>query len=699
MNHDSPIAITGAGLITALGASVDETWRAILAGRSGLGPMSALEQRPVPDKGGGQAVDLPHETALPRAAAYLRAAIAQAVEASKLPRSMRCGVVVGTTLHGMRAGGDYIRSGDPALLRDFLGGAVLSRALEGMGVQGPQLTTCAACASGLNSLVLGAMLLRAGLVDAVIAGGYDPVSEYSYAGFDSLRLIAEGRPRPFAVGRDGMKVAEGYGVLVLERADDAAVRGAEPLGFMAGSGETADAFHLTQPHPEGLGAADAIRRALTEAGLSPADIDLITAHATATPNNDAAEYAALASVFGEGLAETPAVAFKSHLGHTLGAAGAVELILTLRAMRDGVVPPTAGDDAIDPAFTHLRLIRGDGEPGAIKSATGVSLGFGGSNTAVVVRDSAPMRRHAAPPSETGDDRRPVITGIGLVLPGAVGVDAFAAFLASDPPEPAADTGPIAESAYAHLINARRARRMSEYAKLSLAATASALAHAGAADDASLLAGAAAILGTTHGSSPFCEQYYTQLVREGINAANPVLFAEGVPNAAAAHLSMTFGIRGGCQTIIGTPSAGLDALAIAALRIGQGRADCVVVSAAEEYSTVVNSAYGACGRYGGPGGFVTGSAAATLIVESRAAAIRRGAVILAELGDPAWDGDHREAASVCPGMPEFFSVTPLVAAAASVLQRRGETTRITAGGGGAAISVTAVRTAASRTLVH
>src|SRR5690606_34977483 len=160
--------------------------------------------------------------------------------------------------HGMRAGGRFLRTGDPTPLSDFLAGDVLQRAVGDRPLEGDALTTCSACSSSLGAVALAVTLLETGQLDLVVAGGYDTVSEYAYGGFNSLRLVAEGPLRPFAKNRQGMKLGEGYGLVVLERADAAARRGAKPLAQVLGFGESADAHHLTQPHPQGEGAAAAM---------------------------------------------------------------------------------------------------------------------------------------------------------------------------------------------------------------------------------------------------------------------------------------------------------------------------------------------------------------------------------------------------------------------------------------------------------
>jgi 3-oxoacyl-[acyl-carrier-protein] synthase II len=421
-------------------------------------------------------------------------------------------------------------------------------------------------------------------------------------------------------------------------------------------------------------------------------------------------------------------------------------------------------------FPGLNLSTCEAKPAAIRATLNTSLGFGGANTCVVLGPppSLPLppgegrgegvrrvetrvfpsregqqtswyttRPHPNPlPGGEGTGRRDVrITGIGVVLPGAVGNDAFLARLNDRETRVTRDTGPIPESDIAPLLNARRVRRMSDYVKLSLAATALAFADAGIADVPAFAESCAAVLGSTHGSANYSRDYYGQIVAGGIPAANPMLFAEGVPNAAAAHLSLMMSLKGACQTIIGSRTAGLDALRLAFERIAQGQWDRAVVSAGEEFCETVNAAYGHCGLYAGadPGspfaegparGFAAGCGAVTLILESRASLERRGGPaaarargrivaaataapreggevdaadrVLRDLGDPAlvigsangtWV-DRVEAAAVkrsgrraggdvklsSPGdrFAETFSVTPLLGVAAALLGgRRGD----------------------------
>lgn len=622
--------ISGAGLATSLGVGREAAWSALRGGAVGLGPYTQIEDPAQAERGGGEVAPTadvypnqsdPDE---PREPAFLRFAINEALRHAGLdPENQtdwpvapeRCGIMLGTTLHGMTAAGRMVRSGSAAPLRDFLAPAVVARATTHLRLEGFHATTCSACSSGLGSVLLAATLLRNHELDLVIAGGYDPISEYAYAGFNSLRLVDERPPRPFARDRAGMKVSEGYGIMVIERAADAnkrKKRGQTPFLWLRGGGESADAHHLTQPMHDGSGAARAIRGALEEAGTLPG-VDLVVAHATGTPDNDAAEVAALSSTLGDAMADTPVVGLKSRLGHTLGAAGAAELIFAGLAIRDQVLPTTATTTPGDIDFEDFQLSSGESRPAELHTSINTSLGFGGANTCVIVSDTPAESKNEPPPP-----REVWVTGIGVVAPGSIGNEAFARHVAEGKP---AIPGPIAEDDYLHLLNARRVRRLSDYVKLTLAAATLAFEDAQVAEDQreEFTAGCAGLLGTMHGSTHYSYDYYRGIVDDGLATANPMLFAEGVPNAGAAHLSMSLKLRGACQSIIGSRTAGLDALRLAALRVADGTLDRAVVCAGEEHDELVDRCYAELGLP-----MTTCAAAVTLVLESRPSAEARGA---------------------------------------------------------------------------
>lgn len=676
MSSHEDILITGAGLATSLGLSRQATFAAMLQGRCGIGPAPAMEATFAPDPGSGQAPDLPEDFSpgLPREVRYLRHALHQALQEAGMIDALpcpptRCGLMLATTLHGMRAGGQFLRSFDPSVLRHLPAGQTVRSSVAHLPVLeqlGFMATTCNACASGLSAIALGMMMLRSHEYDVVIAGGYDTLSEYALAGFGSLRLIAPDKQKPFARDRAGLKLGEGYGVVVLQRAGD--VNGArQPLARLAGAGEASDAHHLSKPCPQGTGSVQAMRSAIHHAGLSPRDIDLIIAHATATPDNDVAEYTALSAVFGEKLSRVAVAAFKSHLGHTLGGAGAAELILTCQALQEKRIPPTAHVQADDVAFPGLNLVTDSPRPLDPQAILCLSAGFGGANTALVL---TPARQASAPsPVVHGSTKkeRAVITGLGIVTPGMqhdlLETQTFLTHLQS--PQPSTMLlGPIEPSLLDTHLDPAKARRISQYVKLTLVAIQRAMHHAQL--DASAHHDrddhrSAAILATAHGSVAMSAAYYQPIVQQGVQAGNPLLFAEGVPNAGAAHLSMALQFTGPCQTLLGTRTAGLDAIHLARLAIEQGRYDRVLIAAADECSPLVDMAFRSCHLCAedAPGrsfantekadGFATLEAGAAIILEAESVARKRHQPILAVVRDSAsvsWAPDQPGQATHC-----------------------------------------------------
>jgi 3-oxoacyl-[acyl-carrier-protein] synthase II len=241
------------------------------------------------------------------------------------------------------------------------------------------MTVANACAGGGNAIGHAADLIRAGLADIVLAGGYEALSELVFAGFDGLQSLAPDACRPFDRGRRGLMLGEGAAFLVLENADRARSRGARIFGYVAGYGHTTDPHHLTQPAPDGTPLETAMRRALEQSSLSSDRVGYVNAHGTGTPFNDGAEAQAFHRVFGAG--PTKLSSTKAALGHTLGAAGAIEGVLCLLALQTGQLPPQI--NLLDPEPLVSGALVAPGEKATLTAAMSVNLGFGGSNAAVL----------------------------------------------------------------------------------------------------------------------------------------------------------------------------------------------------------------------------------------------------------------------------------------------------------------------------
>ncbi|MGB0766536.1 MAG: beta-ketoacyl synthase N-terminal-like domain-containing protein [Phycisphaeraceae bacterium] len=599
--HQSAPAITGMGCISPLGLGVEAQVRAIAEDRVGLAAFETMEQAEAVRQEsliGGECRGLDDVAIQERAARGLSLAVREALNnaavdtASPPYAPKRIAAVLGTSLHGMNAAGAWLRGASPKVFDSFLAGNILEQALAGTPVGGLRATCSSACASALSSIGHARTLLESNAADMVLCGGYDPISEYSVAGFHSLRVVSPDRLRPFAEGRLGMQVSEGYAVLILERAEDAERRGQPIRAIVAGIGESSDAHHLTQPDPKGAGAAAVMRDALADAHRQQNSIGLIVAHATGTRDNDAAEAQAVRRVFGD---DGPAVtALKSRVGHTLGAAGALEATITRASLDAGWLPTTANVDA-DAIGEPVRLATGkpltiERSPQHVMSC---SLGFGGANAAVI--QSLPADPSSPQPASA---RREVfdvaIKGIGVVLPGALGPG-----LPSD--DSLWETGTIDPAALRPHLPRGKARRLSPLSRIALTATKLAFEHAEIDPhrlpglDASPDQRPACLVATANGTGSFAYDYYKELVEEGYKTANPLMFAEGVPNAPAAHVSMFHRLHGTSQSIIGTHTCGLDALALATLRIASGRWSTAAVCLAEEDHPLVREMAHGCGQ--------------------------------------------------------------------------------------------------------
>ena len=408
------IVVTGMGMVTAVGNDVASTWDALLAGRSGIGPVSAFDASRLNVRIAGEVKDFDSSGVLDRkdqrrTDRYIQlglVAARQAMDQAGLPARLEgdlaeaTGVILGTGLGGVGTltegiSTNALRGPDrisPFLIPMGIPNTGAGQIAINFGMTGPNLATVSACASGGHAIGEASEIIKRGDADMMLAGGAEAgVFEPLIGGFAAMRALStrnddpQAASRPFDSGRDGFVVGEGSGVVVLEALDHAVARGAVPLAELVGYGATADASHITLPAPGGMGAVRAARRALVKAGLEPAAIDHVNAHATSTPEGDKAELQSIRTIFGDDAGRIAVTANKSMLGHTLGAAGAIEAIATIMAMREGRVPPTINLTDPDPTGDGLDLTPNVAATREIRFAMSNSFGFGGQNTALIFR--------------------------------------------------------------------------------------------------------------------------------------------------------------------------------------------------------------------------------------------------------------------------------------------------------------------------
>lgn len=406
---DRRVVATGIGLVSPCGHTVEESWRNILSGKSGIDRISAFDVSAYDSQIAGEVKDFDPLEFMDKKEARrmdrsVQLAVVAATEAMKgndgegIDKS-RFGVIIGSGIGGIRTfekqHSVLIERGPsrispffiPMMISDMAAGQVSIR----FGLKGPNFATVSACASGGHALSDAFMYIKNGLADMMMAGGTEAtISPMALGGFCSLKALSTRNDdptrasRPFDKDRDGFVMSEGAGMIILEELEHAKTRGVPILAEMIGIGLTGDAYHMTQPTPGHTGAVAAMRMSLDYAGLEPGDIDYINAHGTSTYHNDKNECEAIHTVFGASSARLKVSSTKSVTGHLLGAAAALEFIACIKAMGEGVIPPTANLENPDPAC-DLNHVCNKAEKMELNIILSNSFGFGGHNVALILK--------------------------------------------------------------------------------------------------------------------------------------------------------------------------------------------------------------------------------------------------------------------------------------------------------------------------
>ncbi|MFP4430645.1 MAG: beta-ketoacyl-ACP synthase II [Spirochaetaceae bacterium] len=408
------VVITGLGTVNPLGNSTEAFWEGIKAGRSGLGPITKFDTTEYATKIAGEVKDFNPSDFMDKkearkmepfshfaVAATLEAMRDSGLETGKNIDPRRIGVILGVGIGGFQTIEDsyiaLLEKGPsrvpPMTIPKLIANIGPANAAIAIQAYGPVYSMATACSSAADAIGNSFRWIRDGMGDAMVAGGVEAcITKLGVSGFNVIQALStrfndepEKASRPFDKDRDGFIIAEGSGVLILESLDHAKARGAHIYAELVGSGISCDANHLTAPHPEGRGAIEAIKMALDDAGIKPEDVDYINAHGTSTPLNDPLETMVIKEVFGEHAYKLKVSSTKSMHGHMIGAAGGVEAIVCTLAIRDQFFPPTINLDEPDPAC-DLDYVPNKGVSGRIRYAVSNSLGFGGHNGIVVIKE-------------------------------------------------------------------------------------------------------------------------------------------------------------------------------------------------------------------------------------------------------------------------------------------------------------------------
>jgi len=407
------VVITGMGVVSPVGSTVDSFWDALIHGQSGVGPITYFDTTAFAVKIAGQVKDFhidqyvdPKEAKrLDRFLQYAMGAAVQAVTQSGLDTTpgidkARVGVVVGCGIGGLgtiETNHGVLTSRGPSRVSPFFVPMSIIDMASGLvsiryGFMGPNYGVVSACSSAGHAFIDGVNLIRLGKVDAMICGGTEAaVTPTSIAGFNSSQALSTDRnddptraSRPFDRTRDGFVMGEGAGILVLESEEHAKKRGAVILAEIAGYGMTGDAYHITAPHPEGIGSILAFREALRDGGISPEQVDYVNVHGTSTQLNDKTETKVIKAVMGDYARKVSISSTKSMTGHMIGAAAAVEAVATVLAIRTGIIPPTINYEEPDPEC-DLDVTPNVARERDVRYALKNSLGFGGHNAAILFK--------------------------------------------------------------------------------------------------------------------------------------------------------------------------------------------------------------------------------------------------------------------------------------------------------------------------
>ncbi len=405
------VVITGMGVVSPVGSNVEKFWKALLAGQSGIRPVTHFDASAFDSRINGDVIDydpLAHFNSkdarnlsrfIQLGVVAANEALAQAKLDIRQMNPYRAAVVVGSGIGSIYSAEEeydkYLEKGPGRISPFFITRMIINEAAGQIsinsGAMGPCFAIATACATANNSIGEAMRMIQAGEVDVAIAGGTESAtSKLGLGGFCALKALSKHNDnpqkasRPFDLNRDGFVMGEGAGIVIIESLEFAKSRGANILAELAGYGRTADAYHITAPHEEGLGAIKAMEFALQDAGLKPEDIHYINAHGTSTKLNDQIETLAIKKVFGDHAKKIPVSSTKSMTGHLLGAAGGIELVACIMSIRDQIVHPTINQETPDPAC-DLDYVPNVARKLKVSAALSNSLGFGGHNATLIVK--------------------------------------------------------------------------------------------------------------------------------------------------------------------------------------------------------------------------------------------------------------------------------------------------------------------------
>lgn len=638
MGNERRCVVTGLGLICALGNSTDKCWSAAAGGITGIREVKSVSTEGCYAHKGAEVAESSAQLSgedYDRSSLLCIKAAAEALADAGLTvtaeNSDRIGVIVGNCVGGAASIDKYYTdehktgAAKPSDILKMPASAIANNVAKHFGLNGATANIVNACAAGTMSLSYACDLIRAGKADMFVAGGSDSFSSLAFAGFHALHALAEDACSPFNHS-NGITLGEGAGILIIESYEHAAARGAKIYCEVLGSGVSSDAHHITAPRPDGQGQMSAIRRAVENSGLEFSDIDYINAHGTGTAKNDEAEFLSLHTLFDDNK-HLSVSSTKSMTGHCLGAAGSIEAVLTVKALQDGVLPPTIGYS--DEDLSVLREKAGDIDfipntrrEKTVNYAVSNSFAFGGNNASIVFAKNP----HDIP--DNTNREKIYITGIGKVCgssaePAGEGKGIRAAISSEDYKE--------------HGIKMAFYRKLDRFSQIQLISGMRALADSKITVDESNENDIGIIIGTADGPMTEIVGFQKAVVEGGTANGSAFSFPNTVYNAAGGYFSIFAGIKGYNVTVANSVQAGIQSICYASDVLHSGGESIMVASGTDENTDVDAELYGKLGLLADSKpysmdkpGFVLGEGSVSLIMETASSAEKRGAEKYAEV---------------------------------------------------------------------
>ena len=611
--------ITGLGIVCPVGNNVEESWRNIQDGVSGIAKVTSVDTEGCYANLGGEVAcdDLPAPQYDRSARLCIKAATEAIADAGLQGNAAsEAGVIVGSCIGGAVSIDEYLTAQkegkeDDSKISNMAASSIANNAASYLGLNGVTANIVNACAAGTMSIAYACDLIRSGNGNVFLAGGTDPFSSLAFAGFHALHALSVESCSPLNHS-NGITLGEGSGILVVEEYEHAVARGAKIYCEVAGYGVNCDAYHITAPDPSGQGQMDVIRRALASAEVAPADIAYVNAHGTGTAKNDEAEFLSLHTIF-DGT-NVSVSSTKSMTGHCLGAAGAVEAVFTVKAVSDDVLPPTIGYSEEDKQVLaekagELDFVANDSRKKEIPMAMSNSFAFGGTNASIIFAKEAKEQEEAS-------RQKIYITGFGQVLSRDADESSKVANVTLEMKD-FTDRG----------VKLGVFRKLDKFSQLQLVSGIDALNSAGITVSEENERRIGTIIGTSAGPVTEVSNFQKNICEKGATAGSAFTFPNTVYNAAGGHFSIFTKTKGYCATVANGTQAGLQSVAYACDVLEKGNEDIMLAAGTDEGSDMVTYFY----EHSGINGDRTlGEGSSTIVLETAASAEKRQAHKFAEV---------------------------------------------------------------------